>query len=74
MVRVRLRPRLGGDVALLGVGLTAANWVSPLLYVVPWLVAHVHRIGIEERAMLDTLGEPYRDYRERTWRLVPFVW
>jgi protein-S-isoprenylcysteine O-methyltransferase Ste14 len=65
---------LGGEIALLGVGLAAGNWLAPVLYVAPWMAAHVHRIGIEERAMLDTLGEPYRAYRERTWRLVPFVW
>lgn len=64
----------GGELALLGVGLSAANWLSPILWVAPWVVAHVHRIGVEERALLETLGEPYRAYRERTWRLVPFVW
>lgn len=64
----------GGELALLGVGLSAGNWLSPLLYVVPWLVAHVHRIRVEERVLVETLGEPYRAYREHTWRLVPFVW
>jgi len=64
----------GGELALLGVGLSAGNWLSPILYVAPWLVAHVHRIRSEERALLATLGEPYRAYRERTWRLVPFLW
>ncbi|MBI5069988.1 MAG: isoprenylcysteine carboxylmethyltransferase family protein [Deltaproteobacteria bacterium] len=64
----------GGDLAFLGIGLSAGNWVSPLLYFVPWLAAHVHRIGVEERALAATLGEPYRAYQRRTWRLVPFVW
>ncbi len=64
----------GGDLALLGAGLSAGNWVAPLAYVVPWVAAHVHRIRIEERALIETLGEPYRAYRARTWRLVPLVW
>ena len=64
----------GGELALLGAGLSAGTWLSPVLYVAPWLVAHVHRIRVEERALLDVIGEPYRAYRERTWRLVPFVW
>ncbi len=64
----------GGEVALLGAGLAAGNWLSPLLFVVPWLVAHVHRIGIEERTLADVLGDPYRSYQRRTYRLVPFVW
>lgn len=71
---VRHPAYLGADLALLGVGLTAGNWLSPLLYVVPWLVAHVHRIGVEERALLNTLGETYRAYQARTWRLVPLLW
>jgi protein-S-isoprenylcysteine O-methyltransferase Ste14 len=64
----------GGDLALLGVGLSAGKWVSPLLFVAPWLVAHAYRIHVEERALLQTTGEPYRAYCKRTWRLDPFVW
>ena len=64
----------GGELALLGVGLVSGNWLSPVLYFVPWLVAHAYRIKVEERALRETLGEPYRSYCERTWRLVPFVW
>jgi protein-S-isoprenylcysteine O-methyltransferase Ste14 len=64
----------GGELALLGVGLSSGSWLSPVLYVLPWLVAHAYRIRVEERAMLETLGEPYRAYCERTWRLIPYVW
>jgi protein-S-isoprenylcysteine O-methyltransferase Ste14 len=64
----------GGEVMLLGVGLSAGNWLSPILYLAPWIAAHAYRIRIEERALLETLGEPYRAYCRRTWRLVPFVW
>ncbi len=65
---------LGGEIALFGAGLACGNWVSPLVFAVPWVVAHVVRIRVEEAALLQTLGEPYARYRERTWRLVPFVW
>ncbi len=64
----------GGDLALLGVGLATGNCISPILYVAPWLIAHANRIRAEEHALLETLGEPYRVYCERTWRLLPFVW
>lgn len=64
----------GGDLAFLGMGLSVGNWLSPVLYVVPWLVAHAYRIRVEERALLETIGELYRAYCQRTWRLVPFVW
>jgi protein-S-isoprenylcysteine O-methyltransferase Ste14 len=64
----------GGDLALAGVGLSAGNWVAPILYVVPWLAAHAYRIHVEERALLEVHGDRYRAYQRRTWRLVPFVW
>jgi protein-S-isoprenylcysteine O-methyltransferase Ste14 len=34
----------------------------------------VHRIRVEERLLEERLGAPYRAYRARTWRLLPFVW
>ncbi len=64
----------GGDLALAGVGLSAGNWVSPILYVMPWLVAHAYRIHVEERALLEVHGERYRAYQRHTWRLLPLVW
>jgi len=35
--------------------------------------AYYYRISVEERALLETLGEPYKQYMQRTWRLVPFL-
>jgi protein-S-isoprenylcysteine O-methyltransferase Ste14 len=64
----------GGDLSFLGVGLSAGTWLAPVVYLAPWLAAHLYRIRVEERALLETLGEPYRDYCRRTWRLLPFVW
>jgi len=64
----------GGELALLGVGISTGNWLSALLLVVPWLAAHAYRIHVEECVLLATLGAPYRAYQARTWRLVPFVW
>ena len=32
-----------------------------------------YRIRVEERALVETLGQSYRDYMTRTKRLVPFL-
>jgi protein-S-isoprenylcysteine O-methyltransferase Ste14 len=32
-----------------------------------------YRISVEEHALLAALGEPYREYMQRTRRLVPFL-
>jgi protein-S-isoprenylcysteine O-methyltransferase len=64
----------GADLAFVGVGLAAGNWISPAAYLLPWLAAHLYRIRVEERALLELLGNPYREYCGRSWRLVPFLW
>lgn len=64
----------GADLALIGIGLTCGNWISTLLFVIPMFVAHLYRIRVEELALLETLGEPYRQYMARTKRLIPFVY
>jgi protein-S-isoprenylcysteine O-methyltransferase Ste14 len=48
-------------VALLAVGLTFDNWVSLAAMVVLPLIGFGVRIRVEERALLNALGEPYRE-------------
>ena len=33
-----------------------------------------YRIGIEERMLIEEFGEEYERYRERTWRLFPYIY
>ena len=65
---------LGGDVALLGVGMTTGTWPAALLMVLPLAAAHLWRIPIEERMMDEAFGDRWRDYARRTWRMIPYVW
>jgi protein-S-isoprenylcysteine O-methyltransferase Ste14 len=58
----------------LGLGLTLGNWAAlAVAFLVP-TAGLVYRIRIEERALLEGLGEPYRRYAEGRKRLVPGVW
>jgi protein-S-isoprenylcysteine O-methyltransferase Ste14 len=41
------------------------------LLLVPILVA---RMNSEEALLESEFGEPYRDYRRRTWRLLPYLY
>jgi protein-S-isoprenylcysteine O-methyltransferase Ste14 len=64
---------LGSLVAEIGLGMTLTNWLAMLLPVLCLAVAYAYRIPIEERALVEGLGSPYREYMRRTWRLIPFV-
>jgi protein-S-isoprenylcysteine O-methyltransferase Ste14 len=59
---------------LLGIGLALGNWLSVLaLFGIP-LLALLYRISVEEKTLLEHYGEEYREYRERTKRLIPGIY
>lgn len=64
---------LGGDIALLGVGVTCGNWVSTLAMVAPMAAAHLWRIPLEEQMLEQVIGDRWRQYARKTARLVPRV-
>jgi len=64
----------GGMLAAAGVGLALGNAVSLSCLLVASLAGFGYRIHVEEKALVEALGEPYRAYRARTKRLIPFVW
>lgn len=63
----------GGLITLAGVGLALGNWAGLLLLLACMGVAYAYRIFVEEAALVAALGQPYRDYMQRTKRLVPFL-
>lgn len=64
----------GGLMLCLGFGLGIGNWLSLVIIVVPIFAALWWRMKIEEAALLEALGEPYRNYMKRTKRLVPMIY
>ena len=63
----------GALLSLLGFGLALGNWAGLVACLSCLGAAYAYRIPVEERALLSALGEPYRQYLQRTWRLVPFL-
>jgi len=63
----------GAFVTVIGFGLTLGNWAGLLALVTCVAMGYMYRIHVEETALLQALGEPYRKYMGRTWRLVPFM-
>src|SRR6266699_3052233 len=60
--------------AFLGFGLSLHNWAALLIILLPIGAAFIHRMNVEEDALLRALGPPYANYMKRTKRLVPFVY
>jgi protein-S-isoprenylcysteine O-methyltransferase Ste14 len=59
---------------LLGCGVMLGNWVGALASFAVLLAAVVHRLRIEERALIADLGDTYRVFAKHRARLVPFLW
>ena len=57
----------------IGLGLALGNWMSVVIFNAFAIIVYSYRIIVEERALVATLGEPYRDYMRRTKRIIPFV-
>lgn len=73
LYRLIRHPSYAGTLlTVLGVLLCATNWVSLACFVLS-LPGFAYRIQVEEAALTSALGQPYRDYMQRTKRLVPFV-
>jgi protein-S-isoprenylcysteine O-methyltransferase len=64
----------GALLGFVGFGLCLGNWLSILLVTLPILGAFLWRIRIEERALVEALGDDYLAYIGRTNRLIPFVY
>jgi protein-S-isoprenylcysteine O-methyltransferase Ste14 len=58
---------------LLGIGLSFTNWLSVAFIMVCAFLSLGYRIVVEERVLQEELGQPYREYMQRTKRLIPFV-
>jgi protein-S-isoprenylcysteine O-methyltransferase Ste14 len=71
--RVRHPGYLGTILFFVGSGIATANFITTLLILAAILTTFVRRIAVEERMLTDQLGEEYSDYKEKTWKLIPFV-
>lgn len=63
----------GGMLMNAGVGLALCSWLSLGLLMVTAVVTYVYRVRIEEEALIDTLGDPYRAYMRERRRFIPYV-
>jgi len=68
-------PSYTGAIAqFIGIALCLGNSISFVLIVAPVVTVFALRIREEEQALAQALGDGYRSYMRRTWRLVPLVY
>ncbi len=61
-------------ITFVGMGLALGNWLSLVVLALVPTGGLVVRIHVEERTLLDALGEPYRRFAAGRQRLFPGLW
>jgi protein-S-isoprenylcysteine O-methyltransferase Ste14 len=65
---------LGQLIIFLGISTCLSNWISILLMIIPVLLGYLNRIIVEEKFMIEQMGQKYIDYQKRTKRLIPLIY
>jgi protein-S-isoprenylcysteine O-methyltransferase Ste14 len=64
----------GMIIAFFGIGIGVGNWLALFIPVVPVTFVLLHRIRLEERALIETFGEDYMNYKKNVKCLFPFIY
>ena len=62
-----------GMMMYIGIGLALGSWFSFTLLTIVTITTYGYRVVREERALLDTIGEPYRSYMKERKRFIPYI-
>jgi protein-S-isoprenylcysteine O-methyltransferase Ste14 len=65
---------LGQLFIFIGISMSLSNWLSVLFMIIPVLIGFSYRISVEERFMVEQMGEKYQDYQKRTRKLIPGIY
>ena len=64
----------GALITIFGLGLAFTNWLSLIVVMVITFIGYSYRVSVEEKILVNALGEAYRQYMQRTKRFVPFLY
>jgi len=64
----------GGLISFMGLGVAFANWLSLVALLIVIIGSYIHRMNVEEKVLIASLGEEYLDYSRHTKRLIPGVY
>ena len=73
--RVIRHPAYFGLMCLfVGIPLSMGSWGGIIFAVAGGIPAIIYRIVLEEKLLNERFGMQYKEYNEKTWRLVPYLW
>lgn len=64
----------GSVITFVGIGLAMTSWASLIILIISILAGYFWRIHVEEKLLLESFGDKYRDYMKKTWAIIPFIW
>ena len=62
-----------GMILFTGIGLGFGNWIGFVLLMASVLVGYIYRVRVEEKALMETIGEPYVAFMKTRRRYIPYV-
>lgn len=61
-------------IAMTFLGLVFHSWIAAIMLFVLFFLVLAYRIHVEEKALISHFQNYYVQYREHTWRLIPYIW
>jgi protein-S-isoprenylcysteine O-methyltransferase Ste14 len=62
-----------GMMMFIGIGLALGSWASFALLTIATIATYGYRVAVEERVLLETIGEPYGNYMKERKRFIPYI-
>ena len=75
LYRVIRHPSYTGSLlSFFGLGFAFRNWISVAIIAAATILGFSYRIAVEESALVEHFGDRYRDYMQRSKRLIPGIY
>jgi protein-S-isoprenylcysteine O-methyltransferase Ste14 len=65
---------LGQLLIFTGISISLSNWLSVIFMFLLTFIGYTNRIRVEEKFLIDQMGDKYSDYQMRTKRLLPKIY
>ncbi len=62
-----------GILLFAGMGVALGSWASAAIMIIAAFTVYSYRVSVEERALVEAIGEPYVAYMKTRKRFIPFI-